>query len=169
MPRQHLDPTRTSWHITWGTYGSRLHGGPRPTVDRDHNERGEPFVAPNSQRERDESSILNFPPRLLTLEQRTLVEGSIPAICIRGGWNYRVCAAGPDQVHVLCDIVPAVHGEKARRLLKRWIGQELAKLWPLEQGQTWWAEEGSNIAVKDEAYLNNVFNYILRRRTTPFV
>jgi hypothetical protein len=32
---------------------------------------------------------------------------------------------------------------------------------------TWWAEEGSNIAVKDEKYLNNVYNYIARQRATP--
>ena len=33
---------------------------------------------------------------------------------------------------------------------------------------TWWAEEGSNIAVREARYLNNDFNYILRQRTTPF-
>jgi hypothetical protein len=166
--RQHLDPTHASWHITWGTYGARLHGGHRPTVDREHNERSEPFIFRDSQRERAEESILNFPARLLTTEQRSLAEQAIPAICLRGGWNYRMCAAGPDHIYVLCDITPAIHGEKVRRLLKRWLGQELSKDWPIAEGQTWWAEEGSNIAVKDEAYLNNVFNYILRQRTTPF-
>jgi REP element-mobilizing transposase RayT len=110
----------------------------------------------------------NFEPRFLTVEQRTLAETVIPNVCVRGGWNYRICAAAEDHIHLLCDILPAIHGEKVRRLLKRWVGQELSKGWPLEEGATWWAEEGSNIAVKDVGYLNNVFGYIWRQRKTPF-
>jgi hypothetical protein len=53
-----------------------------------------------------------------------------------------------------------------RRLLKRWLGQELSKQWPLPEDATWWAEEGSNIAVRDEKYLNNCFKYIFDHRTT---
>ncbi len=111
---------------------------------------------------------LKFPVRVLKQDQREFIESELPIICVRGGWNHRICAAGPDHVHMLCDIVPTIHGEKARRLAKRWLGQDLAKSWPLLEGQTWWAEEGSNIAVDDDAYLNNVFNHILRQRTTPF-
>lgn len=166
--RQALNPTLTSWHITWGTYGTRLHGCSRPTVDRDHNQYGAAFLPRNERRERAEASILNFPPRVLTVEQRTFIEDQIPSICDRGGWGYRIAAAATDHVHILCDIRREIHGEKVRRLLKRWLGQELSKLWPTEVGQTWWAEEGSNIAVKDEAYLNNVFSYILRQRAMPF-
>jgi hypothetical protein len=165
--RQTLSPSLTSWHITWGTYGTRLHGSARPTVDREHNRYGEAFLARNECREQAEAAILNFPPRLLTLEQRTFIEVQIPSICLRGGWAYRISAAAPDHVHVLGDVRREIHGEKVRRLLKRWLGEELSKLWPTAVGQTWWAEEGSNIAAKDEAYLNNIFNYILRQRTTP--
>jgi hypothetical protein len=58
-----------------------------------------------------------------------------------------------------------VHGEKVRRLVKRWLGQALSERWPLPHGATWWAEEGSNIAIHDEEYLNNAFDYIDRQRT----
>jgi REP element-mobilizing transposase RayT len=165
--RQQLNSALTSWHITWGTYGARLHGGFRPTVDRDHNQRGEPFIYRDKHREDSEESILNFPARLLTTEQRSFAEECIPSICTRGGWENRICAAGPDHVHVLCDIASAIHGERVRRLLKRWLGEALSKNWPTAEGQTWWAEEGFNI-VKDEAYLNNVFDYIRRQRATAF-
>src|SRR5438876_12296826 len=33
-----------AYHITWGTYGTRLHGDPRKTVDRQHNAYGEPIL-----------------------------------------------------------------------------------------------------------------------------
>jgi REP element-mobilizing transposase RayT len=137
-------------------------------VDRDHNERGESFIYRDQDRELAEEGILNFPIRTFTPEQRSFAEECLPQICTRGGWDYRVCAAGPDHVHVLCDIAPAIHGEKVRRLLKRWLGKELSKSSPTAVGESWWAEEGSNIAVKEEAYLNNVFNYILRQRATAF-
>jgi REP element-mobilizing transposase RayT len=167
MSRQHLNPQQTSWHITWETYGTRLHGDARPTVDRDHNQRGKEFIGIDPHRRRIMQEVMNFPARYLIDQQLAFVEAAIPAICVRGGWSLRICSAATDHVHVLCDVVPAVHGEKVRRLLKRWLGQELAKTWPLIVGQTFWAEEGSNKAVGDEAYLNNVFNYIFRQRATP--
>ena len=109
---------------------------------------------------------MRFPQQYLSLTQRTSVEVEIPSICDRGDWSYRVCAAAPDHIHVLCDVVPDVHGEKVRRLLKRWLGQELSKQRLLPSGGTWWAEEGSNIAVRDEKYLNNCFKYIFDQRAT---
>jgi REP element-mobilizing transposase RayT len=166
LPHQTLNPTRTTWHITWGTYGARLHGGFRPTVDRDHNEHGTPFLPRDPERERAEAAILNFPPVILTREQRKFIEAELPAICDRGDWSLRTCSGGGDHVHLLCDVLPAIHGEKVRRLAKRWLGQEMSKRWPLPEGATWWAEEGSNIAIHDEAYLNNAFGYIFRQRAT---
>ena len=163
---QHLDPLRTTWHITFGTYGARLHGSGRATVDKTHNQRNEPFLQRNSDREHSDRDRMKFRPRYLSLPQRTFAEVEIPTICDRGGWTYRVCAAAPDHIHVLCDVVPEAHGEKVWRLLKRGLGQELSQRWPPPEGATWWAEEGSNIAVKDERYLNNCFKYIFDQRTT---
>lgn len=165
-PRQHLDPARTSWHITFGTYGTRLHGGQRPTVDKQHNQLDEPFVEPNSARERSAHGRMKFAPRYLSPDQRAFAERELPGICERGGWGYRACAAAPDHVHLLCDVLPDVHGEKVRRLVKRWLGQALSERWPLQDDATWWAEGGSNVAIRDEAYLNNAFGYIVRQRTT---
>jgi hypothetical protein len=110
---------------------------------------------------------MKFPARFLTLEQRLFAEAELPAICVRGGWNYRICAAGPDHMHRMCDVVYNVHGERVRRLVKRWLGQKLSERWPLPKDGTWWAEEGSNKAIGDEEYLNNCYRYILDQRTTP--
>jgi REP element-mobilizing transposase RayT len=168
LPHQQFEPSRTTWHITFGTYGTRLHGDSRPSVDKQHNQINEPFVPPSFEREESERGRMKFPPRYLSREQRLAVENKLPEICVRGGWKYRVCSAAPDHVHLLCDIVPEVHGEKVRRLVKRWLGQILSAAWPLPDGASWWAEEGSNIAVCDEQYLNNAFGYIARQRTIPW-
>jgi REP element-mobilizing transposase RayT len=168
FPPQHLSSTHATWHITFGTYGTRLHGGSRPNVDKQHNERGTDFVPPKIEREDSARGRMKFPPRFLTNEQRQFVESTLPEICTRGSWLHRVCSASPDHVHLLCDIVPEVHGEKVRRLVKRWLGQALSDRWPIPEAATWWAEEGSNIAIHDESYLNNAFSYIARQRTIPW-
>jgi len=110
-----MNSQRTAWHITVGTYCSRLHGGNRPTVDRQHNQRGLPFVGPNKQREQRERETARAEPVYLTQPQRELIEQIIPDICIRGGWNYIVCAAPPppenDHMHVLLDAPSHIHGK----------------------------------------------------------
>jgi hypothetical protein len=167
LPRQYLNPLLTPWHITFGTYGTRLHGSIAPTVDKQHNQRPEPFLPPSIARVESDRERMKFPARYFTLEQRLFVEDEIPRICTRGGWEYRICAAGSDHVHLLCDVVPQVHGEKVRRLVKRWLGQSLSERCPIPDGASWWAEEGSNIAIGDESYLNNCYAYIRRQRATP--
>jgi hypothetical protein len=165
FPRQHLHPILTTWHITFGTYGTRLPGASRPSVDKEHYELDTPFVSPQVEREESARGRMKFPPKFLSNEQCAFVERELPKICERGGWSHRVCSAVPDHVQLLCDVKPDIHGEKVRRLVKLWLGQMLSECRPIEAGTSWWAEEGSNIAIHDEAYLNNAFSYIARPRT----
>jgi hypothetical protein len=167
LPRHEFVSGYTPWHITFGTYGTRLHGSAAPTVDKSHNELAQPFLRQNEIRVACERQRMKFPPRHLTHEQRESIETETVAICERGGWQYRICAAQNDHVHVLCDVLREIHGEKVRRLIKRWLGQALSSHLPLPSGATWWAEEGSNIAIHDEKYLNNCYAYIDRQRATP--
>jgi REP element-mobilizing transposase RayT len=167
LPRQHFSPSLTPWHITFGTYGTRLHGAKAPTVDKQHNQRPEPFLSRNPYRLASDRDRMKFPAVFLTLQQRLVLESQLPVICERGRWQYRICAAVSDHVHLLCDVISEVHGEKVRRLVKRWLGQSLSERWPLSVDATWWAEEGSNIAINDDRYLNNCFAYIHRQRVTP--
>lgn len=163
---QYLNPDRTTWHITFGTYGARLHGNVRPTVDKQHNRLGTPFLPTDIVRQQQARGRMRFAARQFTPTQRLFIEQQIGSICERGGWDYRICAAAVDHVHLLCDIIPEIHGEKVRRLVKRWLGQALGQRWPLAKSERWWAEGGSNKAVKDVAYLENAYRYILKQRAT---
>ena len=165
---QTLSAQMTTWHITWGTYGSRLHGSDRPTVDRKRNRRGQPFVVRNDHRERFESNIATTEVVYLTLDHRCQIESVIPAMCRRGGWGYRIAAVGPecDHVHVLCDIDPNTHGKDARKWMKRWLSESLNQRWPRVDGQRWWVQGGSTRPVKEERYLNNEYEYLNSQRAT---
>jgi REP element-mobilizing transposase RayT len=153
-----LMPKPLAYFISWGTYGTRLHGDPRGTVDRDHNERGTPVLGFDPIRWEREKGLLKFPPVFFTREQMRFAESVIPEICERGHWNYLTCAAGPDHVHAVLDF--PFDPKAVRGLLKRWLGQELSNQWRLPAGATWWAESGSIRWAYEQDYLRNILNYV---------
>src|SRR5258707_9153427 len=82
-----------AYHITFGTYGTRLHGDERGTVDRKMNKPGEPIVGSNRDWWESERDRLKFSPVQLNGDQMRFAESILPSICARGGWNLHVCAA----------------------------------------------------------------------------
>jgi len=160
----------TYWHITFSTYGARLHGDHRPTVDRAHNQRGTPYLAPDPVREARERAAMRYPPVVLTHDQRAFIEGVIPSICTRGKWELVLCAAGPDHVHTLLGAEEATHGKEIRYWFKRWLTNSLNQRWsaPVRpDGSSWWCEAGSTKPVKDELYFANTLRYIRDQQTVP--
>jgi len=153
-----------AYHITFGTYGCRLHGDPRGTVDRQHNRYLDPVLSEDWNRERDNRERLRFPPVTLTTEQRFFVESVTPEICARGGWTLHAVAAAPDHVHVC--LTGDADGNRIRTWFKRWLGERLSERWPLVVGQSWWAEDGSVKWIFDDASFKNVVEYIVKQRAT---
>jgi hypothetical protein len=121
---------RTIWHVTFGTYGTRLHGSIAPTVDREHNELGEPFLGIIPRYEAADAALLRHPPRQLSSEQRAFIEAQLPLICIRGEWELHAWTAGEDHVHLLCEAHRESEGKTIRTLIKRWLTQALDSRWP---------------------------------------
>jgi len=157
-------PVPLAYHITFGTYGARLHGDARGTVDRRHNTPGEPVLGPDPRRRRRERELCRLPPILLNDAQRRFVETVIPELCARGGWGYHIAAAGRDHVHVL--LSADALGNQVRALLKRWLGQALAARWPLPARGRWWAEGGSVKWIWDQHYFRRSFDYVAEQRFT---
>jgi hypothetical protein len=73
-----------AYHISWGTYGTRLHGDPRGTVHRSHNEFGTPVLGYDEHRWEAEKANLKFPPVRLDRAKMIVVEELVPEICKRG-------------------------------------------------------------------------------------
>jgi len=121
--------------ITWGTYGTRLHGDPRGTVDRKNNERGTAIVTTDLLRLQHEKSRLKFPPVRLTREQRLSLEAMFPKICERGKWGFLACAVAPDHVHLL--VTSPFDPGTIRRLAKRWSGEAMFERFPTDAFETW--------------------------------
>jgi REP element-mobilizing transposase RayT len=154
-----------AFHITFGTYGTRLHGDPRGTVDRRHNFYGDPIIGADADWQREEQVSLKFPVVLLDDQQRRFIESTIPAICDRGTWKLHVCAAKEDHVHTV--LSTSSDGQVVRRLLKRWLSDAVSQRWPRLPGQAWWAECGSVKWVWTQDYYQQVYDYVRRQRTMP--
>jgi REP element-mobilizing transposase RayT len=155
-----------AYHITWGTYGTRLRYGPRPTVSRDQNQFGTPVLRYDEHLWERELSNLKFPLVILTREQMRFIESITPDICERGRWKHIATAAGPNHVH---NVVASEHDpETIRRLMKRWIGQALSEQWPRspDESPPWWAECGSIRWITDDPYLTSATGYVTRQRAT---
>jgi REP element-mobilizing transposase RayT len=152
-----------AYHITWGTYGTRLHGDRRGTVDRQHTELGTPVLGYDEHRWEQSRENLKYPPVVLTREQMLFIQEIIPNLCERGYWTHRTNAAGPDHVHI---VLTSEHNpETIRRLLKRWLTQELTKHWSLVgEDRTYWAECGSIRRIGDEDYFANAVKYVSGQR-----
>lgn len=159
-----MDNLPIAYHITFGTYGTRLHGDPRGTVDRAHNRPGEPIVGADLRRWEREHERLRFAPIELTQEQMIFAESVVPAICTRGRWTHHTSAAGPDHVHVL--LTSTADGAAVRKWLKRWLGEVMSSRWPLPPGATWWAECGSVKWVWDDHYFRRASDYVTGQRAT---
>ena len=150
-----------SYHFTIGTYGTRLHGGNAPTVDRSQNQYGEPFVVRNEMQEAEMRHRMAEQAIYFSHEQRVFIENAIPEICEQGQWIYHIAACQPDHVH--CLISSHVEPRKIRRWLKTWLTQRLNNQYG---GRTWFVRDGSMKRIEDSRYFNNVVEYIRKQRAT---
>lgn len=69
-----MPATPLAYHITFATYGIRLHGDERGTADREHNCPGVPILGTDAPREDFEASLMRFPTILFSDDRRRFVE-----------------------------------------------------------------------------------------------
>src|SRR5262249_28597520 len=148
-----------AYHITWGTYGTRLHGDQRPTVDGEHNQYGQPFVAPDKNREDEIRRNLAREPVYLTLEQRKLVEETLREVADRYDWIIHAIAAQSDHVHIVIS-APRI-GDDLREALKACASRALNKS---SGKKKWWAEGGSDKWLFEDEYFEEVRRYVFDQR-----
>ncbi len=153
-----------AFHITFGTYGTRLHGDERGTVDRSRNRPGDPIIGRNEHWERIERRRLRYDPIILARPQRGLVEGALRSVCEQGGWRFHVAAAQPNHVHLMLTAEAGADSKTTRRLVKRWLSERLNARWPLPDGARWWSTGGSVKWIWDQWYAQSVWDYIDAQR-----
>lgn len=147
------------YHITFGAYGDRLPGTPKPHVDLDHNKYGEPLAPKNPVREHDCRERMSWDPVSLTLEQRKLVESAISDLCARYSWPIHAMAAQSDHVHVV--LTANREGKQLRNALKAAASKALNKQYG---ARAWWVENGSTKYLWETDYFHAAIKYVSDQR-----
>ena len=151
-----------AYHFTFGTYGNRLHGDERGTVDKRRNKYGDPIIGQNEHWHIYKQQLLKYQPILLTEEQRHFVQSNLPIICQRGDWAHHCSACQNNHIHIMLSTSKDI--KAVRSWMKRWLGESLSDKYPLPQNQSWWAEGGSIKWIWDDFYLDAVHQYIIEQR-----
>lgn len=148
-----------AWHITFGTYGTRLHGDSRGTVDPRRNRPGTPTEAVDPRRVVGNATRRAGNGVWLSREQCEWIEGGLTELCVSLEMRSFAHAAAPNHVHLLARIRPEVDGKVAMRLIKRGLSQGLNRGFGRSPVR-WWAEGGSTIPVLSPEYLERALDYV---------
>src|SRR6185369_2449600 len=130
-----------AFFITFGTYGTWLHGDKRGSIDRFHNRYGTPRLPPNEFRERYERGQLKQRPVRLNPLQRKVVMGAVKEICLEKGWDLWAVNARTTHVHTV--VGAGWDGKKVRSSLKARATKNMREQGCWRQDYSPWAGRGS--------------------------
>ncbi|HYE60872.1 MAG TPA: transposase [Phycisphaerales bacterium] len=156
-----------AYFLTWACYGQRLHGDERGTVDREHNRRGSPMLAPDPRRVARERAVMNGPPVTLSAAMRAVVEDAIPQLCEERGWRLITQSVRTTHVHVVVNCRGSHSPERAMAQFNARLTRELRRADLAGEDQHLWAEHGSTRWINDYAGLYGAIAYVNDWQTGP--
>jgi len=161
-------PEPLAYFLTWTTYGARLHGDVRGTVDRDHNKPGTPALPADEARVRGTASygMRGSPYLLATVEQRSVVLTTIQEVCAHRGWTLWAAHVRTNHVHVLL-AAAAIIPEKPLADLKSWCSRRLREAFDESRNTQRWAEHGSTRYLNHPLDFDAVLDYVYRLQGEP--
>ena len=147
-----------AYFITFTCKGARLHGDPRGTVDRDHNQFGAEFLDANPTRMASESKRLSRPPFVLNPEQRTITESTIRSVCEYRGWTLHAIAVRTNHVHAVVSANQTP--EKAMENFKTYATRRLREAGLIGPEDRIWTRHGSTIYLWNENAVADAVTYV---------
>lgn len=158
-------PFPKTYFITWTTYGTRLHGDARGTVDRGHNLYGHPLLPTDNSRRANEQDELDADPVVLTSQQRDAVDAAIREHAEFKTWRVWALNVRTNHVHIVCSaneppekIMNAFKAYATRRLrADKLVGPD-AKVW---------TRHGSTRYLWDGVGSQQAIDYVLRLQDKP--
>ena len=127
--------------LTFSTYGTRLHGDARGTVDRSHNRAGQPLAGRDPDRAMKELLLLRFEPMLLVAARRTIVTATVREVCEHRDWSLLALNVRTNHVHAV--LAGLALPEKMMNDLKAYSTRRLIEAHECEPGRRVWTRNGS--------------------------
>jgi len=147
-----------AYFLTWTCYGTWLHGDPRGSVDRDHNQYGEAFVRPDPKREESARRRMQSEPVRLNDRQRQLVNREIVRVCEYFSWHVIELAVLSNHVHIVLQ-APDCKINDALAKLKRYTTRKMHAE-GFYTGQRLWTRSGSTRYLFTEQNIEAAAKYV---------
>lgn len=157
-------PPPLAYFLTWSTYGTRLHGDIRGTVDRLHNVPGRPLLPPNEVQVEYLSDNLSQSPFFMDTSHREVVDQAIRDHCETRQWTLLAINVRSTHVHVVVDCHATHSPELAMAQFKSWGTRRLIKARLVLPDSKLWTDHGSTRWINHADGLVAAVDYVLNRQ-----
>lgn len=148
--------------LTFTTYGTRLHGDVRGSVNRKNNQRGTLLLHENKQIQNWQRRILRDEALILDSASRKTVHRMIEGVVRHNGWDLRALNVRTNHVHAVIagDTTP----EFIMNSLKAWATRGLKENGLLRENGTYWTRHGSTEYLWTAEALEAACRYVIERQ-----
>ncbi len=167
MPHRAWNPSgATAWLITFTTYGSRLPGDTRGSVDRQaRNAPGDPLRAGNREIEQSCRARMVAPAFFLDGPARRVLQEAIQEFCVRVDWQLHALAVRSNHVHPL--VTSPWSGAQTKSALKRAASIELRRAGLIRADARTWTRQGSTRPLWTEQEVVRAKYYVEYMKDNP--
>ena len=148
--------------LTFGTYGSRLHGDPRGAVDRNHNQVGEPFLRRDDFRHAFETRLMKSPKFEIQPEARRSLEFAFTEVASFREWT--VLALNIRMTHIHAVIAGETSASAMIGALKAFGTRRLRAEGIVGRSARVWAAGGSGRLLRRERDVETAVDYVANRQ-----
>lgn len=148
------------YFITFTTYGERLHGDERGSVERLRAARaGIRDLPPDPDRQRRERHGLLSKPVSLDRERREAVADAVRGVCLHNEWHLHALNIRTNHVHIV--VSGPGPPERMKNALKSWATRRLREAHLVGAQQKVWTRHGSTTYLWAERDILTAATYVL--------
>ncbi len=145
--------------ITFHTYGTWLHGDNRGSMNRKHNIRGMPRIAPNAKLRQAELVQLKHSPVILSAAQRRTIESAAQEVCHNR--RYALLAINVRTNHVHAVVSAVCRPERIMDAMKAYATRKLRQNGLISLETKPWVRHGSTRYLWKEQHVEKAIDYVL--------
>ncbi len=148
-----------AYFITFTTYGTRLHGSAKGSVDDEHNVYGTPFLEADSESEQRSRQAMKQPAYVMSAAERDIVCRAMVALAAERGWELLAAHMRSNHVHV---VVRAERDpERLMSDLKGRASRDLTRAGFDDAERRRWTRHGSTRHLFREEQVEDAIHYAL--------
>ena len=150
--------------ITYCCYGTWLHGDERGSVDRFHNQPGEPLMPPNVDLRNTRRRLMKGDAVRLCRQCQNVVSKTLCEVARHKKWDLQASNVLPNHVHMVISAPNEITPERIMACFKARSTRRLREEQLMGAKADIWAEHGSTRYLKSEISVVRAIDYVLNRQ-----